>query len=181
MGDADSLVSQAELAQRWGVSSRTVNRRLLFLGIKPQRRGRHHYLNPEQVVLLERFHQHLSQGKDSDSFNRQAHEAPEVEVVRAEEPNQEITPQQLTTLARALMAQRAPSPEPEPDPLERSRRLGAAAAEGLVRTSKELSTVLGHGVSSWRNGREDYGFRFKRHKQQGKVLWSVEHSFLLPG
>ena len=48
-------------------------------------------------------------------------------------------------------------------------------------TSKELSAVLGHGVSSRRNGREDYGFRFRRYKQQGKVLWSVERSFPLPG
>lgn len=179
MGEAESLVSQAELSRRWGVSSRTVNRRLVFLGITPQRRGRHHYLNPEQVELAERFHEHLSQSKDSDSFNPQAPEAPAVEVVPAEQPNQEITPQQLTTLATALLAQRSPSSEA--DPLERSRRLGAAAAEGLVLTSKELSTVLGHGVSSWRNGREDYGFLFKRHKQQGKVLWSVERSVLLPG
>ena len=57
MGEADSLVSQAELSRRWGVSSRTVNRRLVFLGITPQRRGRHHYLTPEQVALAERFHQ----------------------------------------------------------------------------------------------------------------------------
>ena len=66
-------------------------------------------------------------------------------------------------------------------PLQRSRRLGAAAAERLVLTSKELSEVLGHGVSGWRDGREDYGFRFRRYKQQGKVLWSVECSLLLPG
>ena len=179
MGEAESLVSQSDLAQRWGVSSRTVNRRLVFLGIRPQRRGRHHYLNPEQVALAERLHHHLSQGRDRDSFNRQAVAAPEVEVVPAGQPSQEITPQQLTTLATALLAQRPPSPET--DPLQRSRRLGAAAAEGLMLTSKELSAVLGHGVSRWRNGREDYGFRFKRYKQQGKVLWSVEHSFLLPG
>ncbi|KKZ11458.1 MAG: hypothetical protein TE42_07790 [Candidatus Synechococcus spongiarum SP3] len=99
MGEADSLVSQAELSRRWGVSSRTVNRRLVFLGIMPQRRGRHHYLSPEQVALAERFHQHLSQGRDSDSFNPQCHEAleAEVEVVLAEQPNQEITLEQLTT------------------------------------------------------------------------------------
>ena len=66
-------------------------------------------------------------------------------------------------------------------PLQRSRRLAEAAAERLVLTSKELSEVLGHSVSSWRNSREDYGFRFRRYKQQGKVLWSVECSLLLPG
>ena len=179
MGEVESLVSQAELARRWGVSSRTVNRRLVFLGITPQRRGRHHYLTLDQVALAERFHQHLSQGRDSDSFNSQGHEAPEVEVVTAEQPNHEITPQQLTTLATALLAQLPPSPAT--DPLQRSRRLAEAAAERLVLTSKELSTVLGHSVSSWRNSREDYGFRFRRHKQQGKVLWSVERSLPLPG
>ena len=106
MGEAESLVSQAELSRRWGVSSRTVNRRLVFLGIRPQQRGRHHYLSPEQVALAEQFHQHLSQGRDSSSFNPQGHESPE--VVPAEQPNHEITPQQLTTLATAFNVPRLP-------------------------------------------------------------------------
>ena len=73
MGEADVLVFQAELSRRWGVSSRTVNRRLVFLGITPQRRGRHHDLTPEQVEMAERFHQHLSQGRGSDSFKGLEH------------------------------------------------------------------------------------------------------------
>ena len=87
----------------------------------------------------------------------------QVEVVPAEQPKQEITPQQLTTLATALLAERPPSPET--DPLQRSRKLAEAAAERLVLTSKELSAVLGHRVAGWYNGRE----------------WSVERSLLLPG
>ena len=49
-----------------------------------------------------------------------------------------MTPQQLTTLATALLERLAPSPEA--DRLERSRRL-AAATEGLVLTNRELRAV----------------------------------------
>ena len=178
MGDAaEPLVSQAELARRWGVTSRTVNRRLGFLGITPLRRGRYRCLTMEQLALAERFHQHLSQGKDSSSFNIQAHEARETQVIPARQPtapipNHDLAPQQLTALATALLARLAPSA----DPLQRARGLAEAADARLVLTSKDLTEVLGHGIAGWRDSRDDYGFRFTRHKQQGKVLWTVERS-----
>lgn len=184
MGDAESaesLVSQAELARRWGVTSRTVKRRLGFLGITTLRRGRCRCLTMEQLALAERFHQHLSQGKDSSSFNIQDHEALETQVIPAQQPtapisNHDLAPQHLTALATALLAQLAPSA----DPLQRARGLAEAADARLVLTSKELAEVLGHGIAGWRNSRDDYGFHFTRHKQQGKVLWTVERSLWSP-
>ena len=179
MDDAGSLVSQAELARRWGVAPRTVSRRLVFLGITPQRRGRCRCLTLEQVALAERFHQHLSQGKDSSSFNIHSHDTMEAEVVPAQQsmpamPIHELAPQQLATMATAFLAHLAPSSQA--DPLQRARGLAEAADARLVLTTKELTAVLGHGITGWRNSRDDYGFHFTRHKQQGKVLWTVERS-----
>jgi len=180
MGDAESLVSQAELARRWGVTSRTVNRRLGFLGITARRRGRCRCLTMEQFALAERFHQHLSQGKDSGSFTIQDHETLETEVIPAQQPtaptpNQDLDPQQLSAMATALLARFIPS-SPSADPLQRARGLAEAADARLVLTTKELTEVLGHGINGWRDSRDDYGFHFTRHKQQGKVLWTVERS-----
>ena len=46
MGEAESLISQAEFLRRWGVSSRTVNLRLVFLGITAQRQGEQQLQSP---------------------------------------------------------------------------------------------------------------------------------------
>ncbi|KKZ10973.1 MAG: hypothetical protein TE42_09010 [Candidatus Synechococcus spongiarum SP3] len=172
MGDAESLVSQAELARRWSVTPRTVNRRLVFLGITPLRRGRCHCLTMEQVALAERFHQHLSQGKDGSSFSLRSHDALEAQVVLAQEPtapspNLDPASRQLAAMAAAFLARLPPSP---PDPLQRARGLAEAADAPLVLTTKDLTAVLGHGITGWRDSRDDYGFHFTRHKQQGKVL-----------
>ena len=180
MDDAEPLVSQAELARRWGVTPRTVSRRLVFLGITPLRRGRCRCLTLEQAALAERFHRHLNQGKDSSSFSRR-HDALEAQVVPAQQPTPplsshdlELAPQQLAAMATAFLAHLAPAPQA--DPLQRARGLAEAADARLVLTTKELTAVLGHGVTGWRDSRDDYGFHFTRHKQQGKVLWTVERS-----
>ena len=179
MGDPESLISQGELARRWGVTPRTVSRRLVFLGITPLRRGRCRCLTLEQVALAERFHQHLSQGKDSSSFSLRGHEALETQVVPARQPtapipDHELTPRQLAAMATAFLARLAPSSQA--DPLQRARGLAEAADARLVLTTRELTVVLGHGIAGWRDSRDDYGFHFTRHKQQGKVLWTVERS-----
>ena len=180
MDDAESLVSQAQLARRWGVTPRTVSRRLMFLGITPLRRGRCRCLTMEQAALAERFHRHLNQGKDSSSFSCHGY-ALEAQVVPAQQPAPgipsheiDVAPQQLATMATAFLAQLVPSPQA--DPLQRARVLAEAADAGLVLTTKELTAVLGHGITGWRHSRDDYGFHFTRHKQQGKVLWTVERS-----
>ena len=181
MGDAEYLVSQAELARRWGVTPRTVRRRLVFLGITPLERGRCRYLNREQLALAERFHWHLSQGRSRDTFNLQHHQdALETQVIPAQQPTAPISvhgldPQQLATMATHFLAQ-LPSFPPPADPLQRARSLAEAADARLVLTTTELTAVLGHGIAGWRNNRDDYGFHFTRHKQQGKVLWTVERS-----
>ena len=181
MDDAESLVSQAELARRWGVTPRTVSRRLVSLGITPLRRGRCRCLTLEQAALAERFHQHLNQGKDSSSFSRRTQDVLEAQVVPTHQPPPpipghplELAPQQLAAMVTVFLAHLAPAPQA--DPLQRSRGLAEAADARLVLTTKELTAVLGHGITGWRDSRDDYGFHFTRHKQQGKVLWTVERA-----
>ena len=178
MDGVESLVSQAELARRWRVTPRTVNRRLAFLGIRALRQGRCRCLTLEQAALAERFHQHLSQGKGSSSFNVQEQDLLEPQVIPAQQPTGPIPgpdPQQLAAMAATFLARWAPLPPPV-DPLQRSRALAEAADARLVLTTRELTMVLGHGIGGWRNSRHDYGFHFTRHKQQGKILWTVERS-----
>ncbi|WP_236619756.1 hypothetical protein [Candidatus Synechococcus spongiarum] len=46
MGEAESLVSQAELLRHWSVLSRTVNLHLVFLGITAQWQGQQQLQSP---------------------------------------------------------------------------------------------------------------------------------------
>ncbi len=134
-----------------------------------------------QADLAERFHQHLRQEGDCNSLSPQYHGPLEPQMAPQA---QELEPRsshgldshQLATMAITLLAQLATSPAPARDPLQRARGLAEAAEAQLVLTSKELAAVVGHGIGSWKHGREDYGFLFRRHKQQGRVLWTVERA-----
>ncbi|WP_254962721.1 hypothetical protein [Cyanobium sp. Aljojuca 7A6] len=43
----------------------------------------------------------------------------------------------------------------------------------MVLTTTDLAALLGQGVMSWRSGHEAYGYRFERHHQGRRVLWTV--------
>lgn len=60
------------------------------------------------------------------------------------------------------------------DPLQRAKGLADAVERKLVLTNEDLSNLLGQSVSSWRDGREAYGYRFCRHNQGKQVLWTVK-------
>jgi hypothetical protein len=63
--------------------------------------------------------------------------------------------------------------QPAADPLARARGLAEAADNGLVLTNDDLSSLLGQGVSSWRDGHLAFGYAFRRHQQGRQVLWQI--------
>jgi hypothetical protein len=162
----------ADLAGRWGVTSNTVSRRLAFLAIKPIRQGNFRFLTPEQLDLAEQLHQHILSGKPQEAFPRPAERPGEGQVMRRAPQASQVVPQvageQLAALMTAL--------QPAADPLSRARGLAEAADNGLVLTNDDLGALLGQGVSSWRDGHEAYGYRFRRHQQGRQVLWQIERA-----
>ena len=92
----------------------------------------------------------------------------------------------LVAAVAAAMAQTAPK-TPE-DPLKRARGLAEAADAGLVLTTDDLVALGVKGVDGFADGDEAFGYRFSKHRQRNRTLWTIERSigksktgFSLPG
>jgi hypothetical protein len=79
----------------------------------------------------------------------------------------------MSDLAALVSAISQVAATPAADPLARARGLAEAADNGLVLANKDMAALLAHGVGSWRDGHEAYGYRFHRHQQGRPVLWTV--------
>jgi len=170
VANAEALTPMADLAGRWGVTANTVSRRLAFLGIKPIRQGNYRYLTPDQLDLAEQLHQHILSGKPQDSFPRPEADG-QTGLVPRQVPRGGLVPRQVS---EPLIFQ------PAPDPLARARGLAEAADRALVLTNDELEALGVKGASGWREDKDAYGYRFRRHKQGRIVLWTVERALGSP-
>ena len=66
--------------------------------------------------------------------------------------------------------------QPPSDPLRRAKGLAEAADHELVLTTDELVALGVKGVDGFADGDEAFGYRFSKHRQRGRVLWTVERS-----
>ena len=165
----DALFPMADLANEWGVSANTVSRRLSFLGIKPIRQGNYRFLTAEQKAIGDQLQDHILSGKPMEAFPRPDGEASALVPRRVAQPAQVAGQVELAeALAAAL--------QPPADPLARARGLADAADHGLVLTTDELVALGVKGVDGFSDGDEAYGYRFGKHRQRGRVLWTVERT-----
>lgn len=163
----EALIPMADLASEWGISPNTVSRRLAFLGIKPTRQGNYRFLTLEQKALGDQLQDHILSGKPMEAFPRPDGEASAL-VARRVAPPAQVAGQV------ALMEAMAAALQPPADPLARARGLADAADHQLVLTTDELIALGVKGVDGFANGDEAYGYRFSKHRQRGRVLWTVE-------
>jgi len=163
----EALIPMADLASEWGISPNTVSRRLAFLGIKPTRQGNYRFLTLEQKELGDQLQDHILSGKPMEAFPRPDGEASALVARR-------VAPQVAgqVELAQALAA----ALQPAPDPLRRAKGLAEAADHGLVLTTDELVALGVKGAEGFTDGDEAYGYRFGKHRQRGRVLWTVERT-----
>ena len=164
--EAEALIPMAELSGRWAITPNTVSRRLAFLGIKPIRQGNYRFLTPEQVEQAQKLHDHILSGKSQDTFPRP--DGDSSQVVRHVAPSGQVAAQVeiATAMAAAL--------QPAPDPLRRARGLAEASDHQLVLTTDELVALGVKGVDGFADGDEAYGYRFSKHRQRARTLWTVE-------
>jgi hypothetical protein len=164
--EAEALIPMAELSGRWAITPNTVSRRLAFLGIKPIRQGNYRFLTPEQVEQAQKLHDHILSGKSQDTFPRP--DGDSSQVVRHVAPSGQVAAQVeiATAMAAAL--------QPAPDPLRRARGLAEAADHQLVLTTDELVALGVRGVDGFAGGDEAFGYRFSKHRQRNRTLWTVE-------
>ena len=164
--EAEALIPMAELSGRWAITPNTVSRRLAFLGIKPIRQGNYRFLTPEQVEQAQKLHDHILSGKSQDTFPRP--DGDSSQVVRHVAPSGQVAAQVEIAAAMAAALQ------PAPDPLRRARGLAEAADHQLVLTTDELVALGVRGVDGFADGDEAFGYRFSKHRQRNRTLWTVE-------
>ena len=166
--EAEALVPMAELSSRWAITPNTVSRRLAFLGIKPIRQGNYRFLTPEQVEQAQKLHEHILSGKPQDTFPRP--DGDSSQVVRHVAPSGQVAAQ--VEIAAAI----ATALQPAPDPLMLPRGLAEAARDQLVLTTDQLVALGVKGIDGFADGDEAYGYRFSKHRQRNRTLWTVERS-----
>ncbi len=170
-------ISIAELERRWGISRNALKARAKALGIELQRKGPTLTVWPgDRIADGDRLDEHCKAGGALASFPGAVGRHLAVTPQDGSDTQLSVTPQgvtdssQLAVLAAAIAGAMQ---SPPADPLQRARGLAEAADAGLVLTATDLGALLGHGVTSWRDGHLAYGYRFSRHKQGTQVLWTV--------
>lgn len=199
-------VSIRDLEARWGLSRNGLKARAARLGVELRRVSSTLTVWPGEFVELgDRLHEHLSSGQPLHTFpglapavsappvpsRQQEPEASGAGLVPA--PAGAVTAPEPTTIeprpvaSQALISpdllpllQQLAPPPPPVDPLQRARGLAEAADAGLVLANDDMAALLGHGVSSWRDGHEAYGYSFRRHQQGRQVLWTVARAIASP-
>ena len=176
-------VSIRDLEARWGLSRNGLKARARALGVELRRVSSTLTVWPGEFVELgERLQEHLAAGHPLGTFPglKPAISASTGSAVTAPPPEAPASDalalrgQDLAALVNAITASTAPGvTAPPADPLQRARGLAEVADAGLVLANDDLSALLGHGVTSWRDGHEAYGYRFQRHQQGRQVLWTV--------
>ena len=168
--------SIADLEKRWGISRNALKARAKALGIELQRKGPTLTVWPgDRIHDGDRFNEHLKSGAAMASFPGVVALPPHGGSDAAQLA---VTPHggsgdQLAVLAAAISAA---MPAPAVDPLARARGLAEVADAALVLTNGDLESLLGQGISSWKEGHLAYGYQFHRHQQGRQVLWTVSRA-----
>lgn len=162
--------SIADLERRWGISRNALKARARALGVELIRKGPTLTVWPgDRIADGDRLDAHCKGGGALATFNGAVAVTPH----GGSDSQLAVTSQDGSQLAVLAAAVAAALPPPPADPLQRARGLAEAADAGLVLTGTDLSALLGHGVTSWRDGHHAYGYRFQRHQQGRQVLWTV--------
>jgi hypothetical protein len=175
--DTEALIPMAELSDRWAVTPNTVSRRLAFLGIKPIRQGNFRFITADQAQQAQDLHEHILSGKPQDTFPG----LPTGQVTRQVKSNSQVvrqvpSPEDTAALVSVIASVMGQQPVASSDPLKRAKGLADAADHALVLTTDELTALGVKGIDGFADGDEAFGYRFGKHRQRNRTLWTVERS-----
>ena len=166
-------------AERYGCENySTFHNRMVKLGIKPERRGRHSFLNQNQIQLLDRLDIHLKQGGTFSNFIVEEGEpqlipantkSTEIERIKTSSPAV-VGNNELITALQALATSNY-------DILTPQKKLKEAVENDFILTTQQVGQILNLSpstVSSWKSGTRKLGFLFHKKHEGQSVVWRVE-------
>jgi hypothetical protein len=163
-----------ELEQRWNLSRNGLKARARALGVELQRVSSTLTLWPgEYVDLGDQLDAHLKAGHPMGTFPGLAPAASGTAISKTAPAADALA----VAIAQAFAASTVSLPgNALADPLRRARALAEAADNALVLASDELAALGVRGVERFADGDEAYGYRFHKHQQRGRVLWTIERT-----
>ena len=167
-------VSIRDLEKRWGLSRNGLKARAKALGVELVRISSTCTVWPGDFVELgDRLDEHIRAGNTLASFPGLAPDR-----IASTNASSAITKKDQDTAALvAAIASAMNQQQVEPsDPLKRAKGLAEAADHQLVLTTDELVALGVKGVEGFADGDEAFGYRFGKHRQRNRTLWTVERS-----
>ena len=142
------------------------------------------HLTPEQMEVLEPLARQLSDGATMPQLKKQFGRLGTIpdgsgssETALSHDPEQSgMIPSDTVALVAAMAAELRKQPSEQSDPLKRAKGLAEAARDQLVLTTYELIALGVKGVDGFADGDEAYGYRFSKHRQRNRTLWTVDLS-----
>ena len=165
-------ISIRDLEQRWGLSRNGLKARAKALGVELGRVSSTCTVWPGDFVELgDRLHEHLQAGNPLATFPGLA---PVTESSASTIAKKEDSTTALVAAVAAAMAQAAPQ-APE-DPTRLPKALADGADGGWVFTTDQLAELGVKGINGFADGDEAFGYRFSKHRQRNRTLWTIERS-----
>jgi hypothetical protein len=177
--DATYELNTRQSAERYGCENySTFHNRMVKLGIKPERRGRHSFLNQNQIQLLDRLDIHLKQGGTFSNFVIEEGETQPL-TIKTEETR--ITQSKSIASiaignAEIITALQAIA-ETNYDILTPQKKLKEAVENDFILTTQQVGQILNLSpstISSWKSGTRKLGFLFHKKHEGQSVVWKVE-------
>lgn len=170
-----------DLERRWQLSRNGLKARARALGVALERVSSTCTLWPGDFVELgDRLDEHLKAGKPLATFPGLAPSAKQADNAGSaiSKPAAKDQAELLAAIAQAAALSLPGSAAA--DPLRRARALAEAADNALVITGAELAALGVAGIDRFADGDEAFGYRFHKHKQRSRTLWTVERTIGKP-
>ena len=165
-------ISIRDLEQRWGLSRNGLKARAKALGVELIRVSSTCTVWPgDYIDLGDRLHEHISAGNPLGTFLGLAPDRSDTAIASSAISKREQDTAALVAAIASAMGQQQSQPS---DPLRRAKGLAEAADHQLVLTTDELVALGVKGVDGFADGDEAFGYRFSKHRQRNRTLWTVE-------
>ena len=167
-------ISIRDLEQRWGLSRNGLKARAKALGVELIRVSSTCTVWPADYIDVgDRLHEHLSAGNPLGTFPGLAPDRTDTTTASSAITKKEQDVAALVAAVASAVVQQQTEPS---DPLRRAKGLAEAADHQLVLTTDELVALGVKGVDGFADGDEAFGYRFSKHRQRNRTLWTVERS-----
>lgn len=167
-----------ELEQRWKLSRNGLKARARALGVELIRVSSTLTTWPgDYLDLGDQLDAHIRAGKPVGTFPGIAPAGTAITKAPSSKP---AAPSLIDAAAADALRAFYGVSAANADPLRRARALAEAADNALVLATDELAALGVKGIDGFEDGAEAFGYRFHKHNQRSRVLWTVERTIGRP-